>query len=250
MTEDDDVFLTAYNQKRPAASQLSEDVFEQIMEVYEDTASVSTPFASVDKTVVPYELMVPGLNRLESPKVMSHAKEIYDYWKSQRQVRGGPLHPSLKFETHQESDEMDPYVCFRRREVRQTRKTRARDVQSAEKLKRLRRELEDGRQLVVLSYEREIMKRESLNVDRLIFEQRAKIKEAKIRLGIKADDDDLWSLKVSSNSSLAYIVQGRDRCADRRVEGEEKGLGPSSCAAAWTHPPPLACPPRWAVCRG
>lgn len=91
---------------------------------------------------------------------------------------------------------MDPYVCFRRREVRQTRKTRARDVQSADKLKRLRRELEEGRQIIMLAQEREIMKRELLTTDRYIYEQRARLKEAKVRLGIKTDDEDLINQKV------------------------------------------------------
>ncbi len=200
MTEDDDAFLASYNQGKAAASQLSEDVFEQILEVFEDTASISTPFASVDQTVIAYDVMVPGLSQLDTANVMSHAKEIYEYWKSQRQAKGGSLHPSLKFETHQENDDLDPYVCFRRREVRQTRKTRARDVQSADRLKRLRRELEDGRQLVILSHDRELLKRDVLNVDRMIFEQRAKLKDTKVRLGIKTDDDDLINQKVSSIS--------------------------------------------------
>ena len=196
MTEEDDEFLKAYNKKRPASGQLSEDEFEQIMEVYEDTASVATPYASVDKTIVPYDHMVGGLHELQLPKVMHHAKEIYEYWKRRRMDVGGTLHPSLKFETHQETDEMDPFVCFRRREVRQTRKTRARDIQSADKLKKLRRELEDGRQLVMLSHEREVAKRELLLTDRAVYEQRAKLKLMKIRLGIRTDDEDLVHQKV------------------------------------------------------
>lgn len=196
MTEEDDVFLKSYNAKKPAASQLSEDDFEKIMDVFEDTASVQAPYASVDKTVVPYDMMVPGLNQLDTAKVMPHAKEIYEYWKSRRQETGGSLHPMLKFETHQETDDMDPYVCFRRREVRQTRKTRQRDVQSADKLKRLRRELEDGRQLIIFSHERELLKRDLLTADRMIFEQRAKLKEVKVRLGIKEHDEDLVNQKA------------------------------------------------------
>ncbi|TPX15156.1 uncharacterized protein E0L32_004714 [Thyridium curvatum] len=201
MTEADDEFLKAYNSKRPAASQLSEDDFEFIMEVFEDTAAVQAPFAAVDNTVVPYDMMVQGLTQLDTAKIMPHAKEIYEHWKTQRQVMGNrSLHPTLKFETHQDSDEMDPYVCFRRREVRQTRKTRARDVQSADKLKRLRRELEDGRQLIMLSHEREMLKRELLNTDRLVYEHRARLKEAKVRLGIKAHDEDLINQKVSKKA--------------------------------------------------
>lgn len=199
MTEEDDTFLKSYNQKRAVSAQLSEDDFEKIMEVFEDTAYVKAPFASVDQTIVPYDDMLQGLQSLEGAKVLPHAKELYEYWKSRRQALSNrPLHPTLKFEMHQESDDMDPYVCFRRREVRQTRKTRARDVQSADKLKRLRKELEEGRQLVLASHNRELMKAEMLKADRAIFELRSQLKEHKIRLGIKTDDEDLINQKVGS----------------------------------------------------
>jgi enhancer of polycomb-like protein len=205
MTEDDSVFLKSYNQKRGANPHLSEDDFERIMEVFEDTAYIKTPFASVDQTIVAYDEMIQGLQDLDTSKVMPHAKEIYEYWKSMRQALSNqPLHPALKFETHQETDEMDPYVCFRRREMRQTRKTRARDVQSADKLKRLRKELEEGRQLVLASHARELLKAEMLKTDRAIFEQRAQLKEHKIRLGIKTDDEDLINQKVSNPKCARY----------------------------------------------
>lgn len=198
MTTEDDEFLKQYNStKKTVASQLSEDDFERIMEVFEEMASEQTPFASIDNTVVSYETMLPQISQLGTQKLMAHSKNVYEHWKSRRQATGNkPLHPSVKFETHQESDEADPYVCFRRREARQTRKTRQRDVQSAEKLKRLRKELEDGRQLIIHSYEREMLKREVLNLDRIIFEQRARLKEMKVKLGIKTEDDDLINQKV------------------------------------------------------
>ena len=212
MTEEDDAFLTSYNQKRATSAQLSEDDFEMIMEVFEETAYIRTPFASVDQTVVPYDDMVQGLQQLEAAKVMPHAKNIYEYWKSRRQALANrPLHPTLKFETHQDSDDLDPYVCFRRREVRQTRKTRARDVQSADKLKRLRRELEDGRQLISCSYTRETVKREMLDTDRAIFEQRAQLKEMKVRLGIKTDDEDLVNQKVIPPDPVAATGRVSDQ---------------------------------------
>ncbi|KAH6626844.1 enhancer of polycomb-like-domain-containing protein [Chaetomium sp. MPI-SDFR-AT-0129] len=197
LTEDDEVFLKSYNQKRAASAQLSEFDFEMIMEVFEDTSEFKAPFASIDQTIVPYDDMLRYLQDLDRrTKVMPHAKEIYEYWKSRRQaLNNQPLHPTLKFEKHQESDEADPFVCFRRREVRQTRKTRARDVQSADKLKRLRKELEDARQLVLAAHNREVLKAEMLKSDRAIFEVRAQLKEHKIRLGIKTDDEDLINQK-------------------------------------------------------
>jgi enhancer of polycomb-like protein len=200
MTEEDDAFLKSYNQKRPPSGQLSEDDFERILEVYEDTAYDKAPYAAIDQTIVPYEEMIAGLHQLHDAKIMQHTKDLYEYWKSRRVALGNrSLHPTLKFETHQESDELDPYVCFRRREVRQTRKTRQRDAQSAEKLKRLRKELEDGRQLVLASHRRELLKKEMLMTDRRIFETRAQLKEVKIRLKIRTDDEDLINQKVSSN---------------------------------------------------
>lgn len=200
MTTEDDEFLKQYNSKPPAAGVLSEDDFERIMEVFEDTATEQTPFAAVDNTVAAYDMMLPGLthiNQSVSADVLQHAKPVYEYWKSRRQEAGNkPLHPSLKFETHQETDDTDPFVCFRRREARQTRKTRARDNKIAETLKKLRRELEDGRQLVLLAYEREMVKRELMSMDRAIFEERARLKDTKLRLGIKGEDEDLVNQKV------------------------------------------------------
>lgn len=99
-------------------------------------------------------------------------------------------------ETGQETDDGDPYVCFRRREVRQARKTRGRDAQSIEKLRKLRRELEDARKLIALVKQREVNKAELLGVEGTLFDQRVKLKETKRKLGIKADDEDLLNQKV------------------------------------------------------
>lgn len=230
MSIEDDEFLKSYNSKPPAAGPLSDDDFERIMEVFEDTAAEQTPFASVDNTVVGYDMMVPGLNHLGSQHLLQHAKAIYEYWRSLKQETGNnPLHPSLKFETHQETDDTDPYVCFRRREARQTRKTRARDNKIVETLKRLRRELEDGRQLVLMSYEREMMKRELLHMDRAVFEERARLKHIKLKLGIKGEDEDLVNQKVCSDCKS---VRRCGRHANRSETQPQKRKPAETAAAA------------------
>lgn len=99
-----------------------------------------------------------------------------------------------------ETDDSDPYVCFRRREVRQVRKTRGRDAQSVEKLKKLRKELEDARQLVALVKQREHTRREQLAVDRQLFEQRTSLRQVKRNLPDQykeGDEDVLVNQKVS-----------------------------------------------------
>ena len=226
MLSEDNEFLKTYNGKTPApdGGPLSEDDFERIMEVFEDTAADQTPFASVDNTVVGYDMMVPSLNHLGSKSILLHAKAIYEYWSMRRQeLSNKPLQPSLKFETHQDSDDTDPYVCFRRREARQTRKTRARDNKIAETLKRLRRELEDGRQLVLLSFEREMMKRELLHMDRAVFEERARLKHLKLRLGIKGEDEDLVNQKPQKRKATDSSNAQKQQAAQLRVPVRNDG---------------------------
>lgn len=122
---------------------------------------------------------------------------MYEHWYARRSAAGNRgLSPRLKFETGQDTDDADPYVCFRRRELRQIRKTRNRDAQSAEKLRKMRKELEDARQLLAMVKQREMIRKEVLNIDRTLFQQRVEVKETKRKLGIKGDDEDLVNQKV------------------------------------------------------
>lgn len=99
----------------------------------------------------------------------------------------------FQVETGADTDEADPYVCFRRRELRQTRKTRGRDAHSAEKLKKLRKELEDGRELLALIKHRESIKQDQLAVDKKLFEDRVNLRSVKQNLPdqYKAGDEEL-----------------------------------------------------------
>ncbi|KAI5289134.1 Enhancer of polycomb-like protein 1, partial [Ascosphaera atra] len=172
MTEEDEVALRKINAGKPASQQCSEDTFEELMAFFEDTAQLSQPFAAVDH-----------------PPVVSYAEMEQSF--------------DQLFETGQETDDADPYVCFRRREVRQVRKTRGRDAQSAEKLRRLRKELEDARELLRRVCERENMRKDQLVLERKVFQQRCEFKEMKRKLGIKEDDDELITYRVVSPTPFA-----------------------------------------------
>lgn len=199
MTAEDDVFLKNLNRKRSKQSQCSEDQFEELMSSFEATAQLKQPFATIDNPpVVTLEDMELSFDETVSDGARIFARDIYTYWKDQRLKHSNrPLMPSLKFETGQETDDSDPYVCFRRREVRQVRKTRGRDAQVTEKLKKLRRELEDARVLLHNVRQREYLKRDQLAIDREIFEQRSAVKDTKRKLGIKGDEEDLVNQKPS-----------------------------------------------------
>jgi enhancer of polycomb-like protein len=193
MTGDDAAFLKAYNQKQSKKSHCSEDEFEEVVNFFEEKTQDKQPYADVDNSpVLAFEDLEAEYDETISESARRFAKDIYTHWKNQRLLKGNrPLLPSLKFEKNLETDDADPYVCFRRREVRQVRKTRGRDAGSIEKLKRLRKELEDARVLMSDVKRREVFLREQLATDKLIFEQRLAVKELKRKLSIKGDDEEL-----------------------------------------------------------
>ena len=211
LDDEDDDYLKALNRKRNASTQCSEDQFEETMDVLERTAQAKQPYAAVDNPpVLSLEEMEPAFDDEMTDSTRPFVKEIYEYWKTRRlRTNNRALVPSLKvgtvvlpsqtcslivqFETGAETDDSDPYVCFRRREVRAIRKTRGRDAHSAEKLKKMRKELEEARKLLESIRQRETLKREQLAVDRQLFEQRANLRQVKLNLPeqYKPGDEDL-----------------------------------------------------------
>lgn len=193
MTSDDVAFLKTLNQKRGKGPQCTENEFEEVVNFFEETTQTKQPYAAVDNSpVLAYEEFESDFDDTISESARRFAKDIYGHWKNQRLLKGNrPLMPTLKFETNLDTDDADPYVCFRRREVRQVRKTRGRDAQVTEKLKKLRKELEEARFIMAQVKRREIMIREQLSTDKQIFEARVAVKDIKRKLSIKGDDEEL-----------------------------------------------------------
>ncbi|KAL9072835.1 MAG: hypothetical protein Q9161_003377 [Pseudevernia consocians] len=195
MDEEDQTFLMSINKKRNPSTQCSEDQFEEIMNCFEETAQVKQPYAAVDSPpVLSYDEIEGSMDDYLDGHARPFTREIYEHWKTRRLEAGNKsLITGLKFETGADTDDADPYVCFRRREVRQIRKTRGRDAHSAEKLKKLRKELEESREIMAMIRQREITKREQLAVERQIFEQRANLRQVKLNLPdqYKEGDEDI-----------------------------------------------------------
>lgn len=109
-------------------------------------------------------------------------------------------------------NESDPYLCFRRRESKPIRKTRRTDQQSIEKLRKLRMEMESARSLLEMVSRREKVRKESLVLEHMIFDQRCKVREYRKNLGIKDDDDDVQSQKVCLQFLLTLSLVFHDKC--------------------------------------
>lgn len=206
MDDEDFEFLARLNDGKDAdgrdrkdkLKQCSEEVFEEVMNFFEETNARIQPFANVDNAPIlsleEMERSVDGEDGI-SADAQRWLRLIYRHWVLKKGNR--PLMPTIKvrvLDTGNEADDADPYVCFRRREVRQTRKTRGRDAQVVEKLKKLRLELESARQLLQMVVQREHLNQENLEISRKIFEQRRQLKEVKVTkniIGNKGDDEEL-----------------------------------------------------------
>ncbi|CUS25087.1 LAQU0S26e00738g1_1 [Lachancea quebecensis] len=119
-------------------------------------------------------------------------KQIYNYWKGRKiEAHGGEISPQLKSERPGDRDDNDPYVCFRRREVRQARKTRRVDYQNSHKLRLLHQQLLYTKKLALLVAKREKAFMDMLENDQRVFELRRDIKPIK-RSAVIIGDDDLF----------------------------------------------------------
>lgn len=119
-------------------------------------------------------------------------KPIYEHWKTRKIIRKGkPIHASLKFEdpnASEKDNDNDPYICFRRREFRQARKTRRADTLGAERIRLLQKSLHRARNLVTNVCQREIIKLETYEREHQIFKLRSEAKSIKRAVGVKGDD--------------------------------------------------------------
>ncbi|KAG0075146.1 Enhancer of polycomb-like protein 1 [Podila epicladia] len=210
LDDEDDKWLQEFNAKRTTASEekLDEDHFELIMWQFEKITNERVPYLQLDSG------QVPSLDDLKAtfvgPQlsgVKSFAPFLYPWWSERRTKRGGKvITPQLKFEEVMRN-ETDPYLCFRRRESKPVRKTRRTDQQSIEKLRKLRMEMESARSLHEMVSRREKVRRESLVLEHLIFDQRCKVREYKRNLGIKDEDDEIQhqKKKIRKSESSATI---------------------------------------------
>ncbi|SSD59041.1 related to Enhancer of polycomb-like protein 1 [Saccharomycodes ludwigii] len=138
--------------------------------------------------------------RLESDDQLSildnFGKQVYDHWKARKlKSKGESIFPELKFEKHSDHDDHDPYVCFRRRALRHSRKTRKMDIQNSQKLRILLKQLERTKEMALYVSKRENINNNLLLNDYKIFLQRSEFKTLKRKLNSTADDQLLIDVK-------------------------------------------------------
>ncbi|CAO1622492.1 unnamed protein product [Sympodiomycopsis kandeliae] len=147
--------------------------------------------------------------------LVSHA---YTWWQERRKDNGGKIIvPQLNFD---ESNDADPYVCFRRREVKLQRKTRKTDVLHLEKVVKLRLEMDRALAMLQSIAHREKTKRASLAQDRVCWETIKDLQDVKRVWGIVGpaeghEDEDLISGEKREEAGYGVGSAPRKR---RKVE--------------------------------
>ncbi|KAH9457122.1 hypothetical protein MJO29_011115 [Puccinia striiformis f. sp. tritici] len=212
---------------------LAEDDFEAIMDYFEKTTEETVPGLHLDTARLPslsdLELssespLIP--QRLSSIKIF--AKFVYSHWKERRLKRGGkPIMPAVDFD---ETNESNPYVCFRRRETKMTRKTRRTDTQNMDRLVRLRNDLYKAQELLNTVLARERTKREAVELEKAIFEGRCLIREMKRSLNEADGDEELLVSKKEKKRKREQSGNGTLKSPLRNTAGPSLS-GPASAGA-------------------
>ncbi|KAJ2080782.1 Enhancer of polycomb-like protein 1 [Coemansia sp. RSA 988] len=189
MDDEDMEWLEAHN--KSADPKMTMDEFEQAMDQLE-TVTRDMVFLRTEDIPSVDHLAALAADR-EKPFAQQTAEQLFSHWKRRREQREfKTVSVALQMEDTSKT-EIDPYVCFRRREVRQGRKTRRADQRSLEQLRRLRINLAMAAQLLELCVERENSKRETVEEAQRVARQRAEVLRMRRRLSISTGNwDDLF----------------------------------------------------------
>lgn len=258
MDELDNEFLIKFNKEQNNEDEkINEDEFEILCFSFEKIIKERQPFLSMDpETILSFDELKPSLlkfdfDNLELKKKLAEeidcknpiktvfdpiyekqprpykdliekfGSKIYDHWKIRKiDAEGNQIFPQLRFERPDEKDDSHPYICFRRRDVRQPRKTRRIDVLNSQKLRLVLKSLQNAKELALLVAKRENINLNLLKNDQNIFNQRCEVKKLKRTHNINDNDDDLINHKRKRFTIMT--TQKRKQLLEKQKEEQKK----------------------------
>ncbi|KAJ7089681.1 enhancer of polycomb-like-domain-containing protein [Mycena belliarum] len=199
--------------KEPESSSpvaLSEDEFELVVGLFEKVTHEKTEHLHLSLSGMPFPPFSDYHDTFAAPLVPSDfaafsvptwipppstlvrmARAVYPYWKERRLEREG--HRIIPILNGDENDVLnESYICFRRREIKAVRKTRASQVTSSDKLLRLQGEFAYPFDLAKSVLARETLKQQSARQSRNVWEKRLAVVDLKRKfpsLGDKTDEE-------------------------------------------------------------
>ncbi|KAJ2388398.1 Enhancer of polycomb-like protein 1, partial [Coemansia sp. RSA 2559] len=229
-------WLRKFNKKQKSdeLDELTENEFEEAMDQLE-TLTRDMVFLHAEGIPTADDLASHAADR-DRPFSYNIISHVYEHWKQRRTERAfKTVMATLQYEDTPKAAEIDPYVCFRRREVRQGRKTRRADQRSLEQLRRLRVNLAMASQVLEMCMDREGVKAQVVDEAQELARQRATVLRMRRRLGVAANvsADDLFVPPVQQRKRMS----ARDQSQQRARGGVRKpriatGLASAAAAAA------------------
>lgn len=116
--------------------------------------------------------------------------------------------PQLNYD---ETNDGDPYVCFRRRDIRATRKTRRTDNFSVEQMQKLQYELRTAHDIAKMVVSRELDKKRLYDAEKEVWEAKWKLYETKKRwpsLGITGEEEAIITGRMLHGATPASSHMG------------------------------------------
>jgi enhancer of polycomb-like protein len=147
------------------------------------------------------------------------------------------------FSQYDESNDGDPYVCFRRREAKPVRKTRRTDSQSVDRLALLQAELIKAGQLAADTLARERRKLDLVLVEREAWEAKLRLIDAKRKypaFPLKPDEEELLfrtGIGSTKKQRLTDPVQAREEKVSKTARKRESLAGRDSVSATGSPAP-------------
>lgn len=166
---------------------IADDIFEYIMGMFELWTEKNVPMLHTDLSLLPHLVVMEPIFKtlppasffpsfeqpkgLPSPRILTKmASRVYPHWKSRKEQRKGKsIIPQLNYD---ETNESDPYLCFRRRDLKVQRKTRVKDTTPVNRLEQVQEELSSATLLVNMILMREKQKQRQLQMDKELWEAR------------------------------------------------------------------------------
>ena len=158
--------------------------------------------------------------------------------------KGKTIQPTLKFEdpnSNEKENDNDPYICFRRREFRQARKTRRADTIGAERIRLMQKSLHRARDLIMSVSEREILKLDNFQAEHELFKARCATKACKRELNIKVTNTCSFHIK---RRKLFVLKMKKGRRREKKKQDQELALKQQQALQQQQQQPPQ--PPQQA----
>lgn len=211
-------------------------------------ASVESLFsAPIPASFLPSNEVPKGLP--ETKALARMARNIFPHWKDRREKRKGrTIMPSLnvcivlkvascsEVPQYDETNDGDPYVCFRRRDTRATRKTRRTDNFSVERMQKIQTELRSAHNLAQMVSRREQEKAALYQAEKDVWEAKWKLFETKRRwpsLGMTREEEEVITGRTTGAQAATVninllggheqsVQQNRKRLPERERDEREK----------------------------